>query len=148
MAAGPPNLVFANPIYGKAKVDALASCDLYVQLSRWEGMSFALLEAMSVGTPCVVSEEVATTVDEPGCMITLSTQVDVAARIVRELLAESSRRSRVGRSAREWVTRHCSPEAVTSALLVVYEEAATSHVVRDGALKLALAGRVQKAHRG
>jgi glycosyltransferase involved in cell wall biosynthesis len=43
---------------GAARYDALAAADVFVLMSRWEGMSLALLEALSVGTPAIVSEAV------------------------------------------------------------------------------------------
>jgi glycosyltransferase involved in cell wall biosynthesis len=44
--------------YGPALHQALAAADAFVLLSRWEGLPMALLEALSFGTPAVVSPEV------------------------------------------------------------------------------------------
>jgi glycosyltransferase involved in cell wall biosynthesis len=38
-----------------AVLATLKTADIYLQASHWEGMSFALLEAMTLGKPCVVS---------------------------------------------------------------------------------------------
>lgn len=43
---------------GVAYSSALASADVFVLLSRWEGQSIALLEALSLGVPAIVSHEV------------------------------------------------------------------------------------------
>lgn len=39
----------------EAVLATVRTADIYLQASRWEGMSFALLEAMTLGKPCVVS---------------------------------------------------------------------------------------------
>jgi glycosyltransferase involved in cell wall biosynthesis len=47
-----------GPRFGNQLHEALASCDLFVLLSRWEAMPMALLEALSHGKPAVVSSAV------------------------------------------------------------------------------------------
>lgn len=47
-----------GPRFGLRLHEALASCDTFVLLSRWEGMPMALLEALSHGTPALVSPAV------------------------------------------------------------------------------------------
>lgn len=39
----------------EAVLATVKTADIYLQASHWEGMSFALLEAMALGKPCVVS---------------------------------------------------------------------------------------------
>jgi glycosyltransferase involved in cell wall biosynthesis len=39
----------------EAVLATVKTADIYLQASRWEGMSFALIEAMALGKPCVVS---------------------------------------------------------------------------------------------
>lgn len=45
-----------GPIEGAEKIDFLCHADFYVMPSRWESFSIALLEAMALGVPCVVSD--------------------------------------------------------------------------------------------
>jgi glycosyltransferase involved in cell wall biosynthesis len=47
-----------GPRFGLRLDEALASCDVFVLLSRWEGMPMALLEALSHGKPALVSPAV------------------------------------------------------------------------------------------
>lgn len=47
-----------GPLSGTPVAEALEAADLFLLLSRWEGMPLALLEALSHGTPALVSEEV------------------------------------------------------------------------------------------
>lgn len=60
-AWAPGNFRLAPPVFGDDKWRALAGASLYVQPSRWEGVSTALLDAMAVGVPCAVSPYVAAT---------------------------------------------------------------------------------------
>lgn len=39
----------------EAVLATVRTADIYLQASRWEGMSFALIEAMTLGKPCIVS---------------------------------------------------------------------------------------------
>ncbi len=43
-------------IYGNEKKERLLNSDIFIQTSRHEGMPLGILEAMSYGIPCVVSE--------------------------------------------------------------------------------------------
>jgi glycosyltransferase involved in cell wall biosynthesis len=47
-----------GPRFGTQLHQALASCDVFILLSRWEAMPMALLEALSHGRPAVVSPAV------------------------------------------------------------------------------------------
>jgi poly(glycerol-phosphate) alpha-glucosyltransferase len=59
------NLVVADPAYGKEKWEILASADVFVHVSRWEASPpIAVLEAMAVGLPCLLSAVV-----DPECRI-------------------------------------------------------------------------------
>jgi glycosyltransferase involved in cell wall biosynthesis len=46
---------FVGPVYGEEKWKLMEAADLFVHTSRWEGIPFAVLEAMSLGKPVVVS---------------------------------------------------------------------------------------------
>lgn len=46
---------FTGGLYGLDKWNALASADFFVHTSRWEGMPFALIEALAMAKPCLVT---------------------------------------------------------------------------------------------
>jgi glycosyltransferase involved in cell wall biosynthesis len=48
-------VVLAGPVFGEAKWQQLSQARLFIHTSRWEGMPFALLEAMAVGRPVLVT---------------------------------------------------------------------------------------------
>lgn len=49
------HVIFAGPKYGKEKFDMLAACDVFVQPSRSEAMPFAVLEALAMQKPCLIT---------------------------------------------------------------------------------------------
>lgn len=48
-------VIFVGPLYGKAKFDYLSGTDVFVHTSRWEGLSFAVLEAFASAKPCLLT---------------------------------------------------------------------------------------------
>lgn len=51
------DFVFLNDaIVGEEKVQKLLDCDIFIQTSRSEGMPMGILEALSYGLPCLVTE--------------------------------------------------------------------------------------------
>jgi len=54
----PANVFFHDPVYGAAKAEVLAGATMYLQMSRGEGFPVSVTEAMSLGTPCAISENV------------------------------------------------------------------------------------------
>ncbi|MGC9318097.1 MAG: glycosyltransferase family 4 protein [Armatimonadota bacterium] len=102
----------------------LSALDLFVMPSLWEGMPYALVEAMAVGLP-VVGSAVPGIVDliEPGRTGWLAPVGDaegLAATIV-QALREEGISTRMGQAGRELVVREHSRERMLEALAGVYE---------------------------
>jgi glycosyltransferase involved in cell wall biosynthesis len=66
---------------------ALAAARLFTLLSRWEGLPMALLEALSLGTPALVSPEVERLVGVAGAGAGWLAAPGSAGRVLRELAA-------------------------------------------------------------
>jgi len=47
---------FAGSAYAGEKFDYLLSSDFFVHTSRWEGLSFSVIEALACGKPCLVTQ--------------------------------------------------------------------------------------------
>lgn len=48
-------VVFTGPLFGRTKFDFLAGADVFVHTSRWEGLSFSVLEAFACARPCMLT---------------------------------------------------------------------------------------------
>lgn len=107
-----------------------AAMDVFVLSSRWEGMAYALLEAMASGRACVSTdvngsaEALGTADPASACGVIVPREDPPAlATAVAELLADEARRVRFGREARARVARSFSVDAMVAATLDVYHEA-------------------------
>ncbi len=100
----------------------LAAADFFVLPSLREGLSFALLEAMSLGLPCVVSDAPGN-VEAVGDAGIIVRRGDVAGfeRAFRRLLDRGERVS-LGRQAHERVTQHFSVGEMVRQTERVYDE--------------------------
>ncbi len=99
--------------------------DVYVQPSRWEGLSLAMLQAMGAGLPVVVSRvSGALTVVKDGVNGRLVNAGDPAslAAAVLELYRQPEERRRLGEMARRTVYENYSQEAMLRRLESLYLE--------------------------
>lgn len=100
----------------------LAASDLFVNASRWEGLSVAILEAMAAGLPVV-----ATGVGDTPHIVVVGTGVVVPpqhparlAEALRALLDQPQALSVMGSAAREHILRHYSLAAWVEQFLIWY----------------------------
>jgi starch synthase len=101
--------------------DWLSAADAYVTLSRTEGLPVAPLEAMACGLPVVASDahglaDIFRDGEAAGGILTPRGSADAAAAALAALLADPTRRARLGRAAREAVARRYGLEPVGQAL--------------------------------
>lgn len=85
----------------------VAALDIYVQTSLWEGLSYAILEAMALGRPVVVSAVPANReIVRHGVTGFLGADAAEMAAHVRRLATDADLRRRMGEAARDYVRRH------------------------------------------
>lgn len=124
-------------------IDRLREKDVFVLVSRAEGLSNALLEAMAQGLPCVASSIGGNTdllspqtepaeiphggflIAENGLLVNRDDPEGLALAL-RALADDEGLRARLGRSAQAWVIRHCSLEQVAARYLDLYVELLSS----------------------
>ena len=122
-ATAPSNLRFLAPVFDEHKLDVLAQADAFVLLSRMEGMSIALLEALATGLPCLVSEEVAQTMPPAPSEAMLLASVSRASE-VSEFLSSPHRLAAGSEQAASYARQHFGLPGVVEKLNRLYERVA------------------------
>ncbi|MEJ2750554.1 MAG: glycosyltransferase family 4 protein, partial [Anaerolineae bacterium] len=106
-------------------LEHLQQADLFVLPSRAEGISNALLEAMTCGLPVIVSAIPGNvdviTHDQNGLRFTVD-DPDSLAQNITSLLTQPHQRERLGRQARQTVERHYSLSSVADQYIALYQD--------------------------
>lgn len=101
----------------------LGSSDVFCLPSRWEGLPFALLEAMMRGLPCVATDvgDVATTVGDAGVIVPARDAGALAAALLA-LTREPARRRELGAAAHRRAAAEYSVDRMVARTVAVYDE--------------------------
>jgi len=114
---------FSGPAFGEEKWKLLAGADVFVHLSRWEGLSISVLEALAMRKPVLVSRAADPGGIEDaraGVVVDLDiTNVVEALRMLSVLPRESLRE--MGRNGRILVETKYNWENIASRLLEAYD---------------------------
>ncbi|GHD66857.1 glycosyltransferase [Jeongeupia chitinilytica] len=100
---------------------ALATLDVYIQTSRWEGLPVAVIEAMAAGLPVVATDVVGNRdlVRNGDNGYLVNDAAGFAERLV-PLIADAAERRAIGARARSFVAAHYSLDTMMSTLYDVY----------------------------
>jgi glycosyltransferase involved in cell wall biosynthesis len=132
VSKAPSNFELSPAVFDDDKWRRLSQAQSFVQLSRAEGLSLALIEAMAMGVPCVVSAEVGATL--PHCERSVALIVDddmrVAADQIGALLLDDERLAQLSRAAIAFVDDRLSPAKVAGRLEATYEHVLGSERVK------------------
>ena len=133
-ATGDPRILFTGMLGGRKLEELFSNCYLYVQPSVVEGLSIALLEAMSYGNCCLVSdiEENREAVDCTGVAFRSEDPEDLASQL-QALIGSPHRVRELGEAARMRVQAHYSWDLVTSRIEELYESMRGAESVRGQA---------------
>lgn len=102
--------------------------DVFVQCSRYEGMSYAVLDAMAMAKPIVATEVPgnADAIEDGYCgLLVPPRSPEVLARAIEQLVDCPDEAARLGICARERAMHEFSLESQLDGLATLYEEAAT-----------------------
>jgi len=80
-------IVFVGPVFGERKWELLSRARIFLHTSRWEGMPFALLEAMAIGRPALITAatNIATDLSNARAGIVVAPDTDAIAEGLRQM---------------------------------------------------------------
>jgi len=123
LAGGHPHILFPGFVEGRALAELFSNAALYVQPSEIEGLSIALLEAMSYGNCCLVSDipENIEAIGDAGFTFRNKDVVDLA-EAMKRLLASEPLRLSVAERARKRVGQCYDWDAITTDFTSLYAQ--------------------------
>jgi glycosyltransferase involved in cell wall biosynthesis len=114
---------FVGPLYGPAKLDALAGCALFVHRPRYEGFGMTVVEAMAAGRPVLTTAACGVARECPRGVLDSSEDSDeaFAAAMVRRCSADAAAETEaLAARGRDWVRRELSWDAIARRVRELY----------------------------
>jgi glycosyltransferase involved in cell wall biosynthesis len=126
--SAPGNFHLAAPVHAAEKEAVLATASLYVQTSRWEGLSMAVIEAMAAGTPCAVSTYIARSMGltDGATALVLCSDPPHAAAQIRSALRNQQNLRAMARVAHDQANVRYNGHTVAAASIAAYRTATSA----------------------
>ena len=121
LAGSDPRILFPGFVEGRLLEELFSHCYVYVQPSEAEGLSLSILEAMSYGNCCLVSDipENLEAIGDAGFHF-INKNVDDLADRLRWLLEHSGEVASVNVGAKERIRRHYSWQSISEQMEKLY----------------------------
>lgn len=125
----PGRVRLLGPTFGEDKARMMARAGVFVLPSRKEGMPLVVLEAMSQGVPCVVSEVGSVPemiVDGHDGVLVTPGDVESLGRALTDLVGDAGRRESIGEGSRRRWLESFTDDAMVARLAGVWDRAISS----------------------
>lgn len=118
-----PHIRITGPLEHSEMLRQIASADIVVIPSRFEGFGLAALEAMSLSKPVVATTAggLPEVVSDTGLLVPPSNPAALA-KAIEALADDPALRARLGDAARARAVGHFSPKAIAAQLLALYQK--------------------------
>lgn len=118
------DVIWTGFLESSHKAAALAAADMFVLPSYSENFGNVVIEAMSYGTPVIISDQVGIhrEIASNSASLVVPCSSDALATAMAKLLDDRSMRYSIGQQGRKLVTSHFSNPAITSQLVDLYTD--------------------------
>jgi glycosyltransferase involved in cell wall biosynthesis len=112
-----------DAISGIEKEKELLSCDVFIQTSRFEGMPLGILEAMSYGIPCLVTQgtTLGESIEQAGAGWMAANDSKSIAEKFEQIIVEKNFFSRKGEAGKAFVEKEFSWEEIAKKTIEMYK---------------------------
>jgi len=117
-------VILNHEIFGRDKIKKILEADIFIQTSRFEGMPLGILEAMSYGVPCLVTEgtTLATLISKNECGWSSTTNARDLSYVIIKAVQEHDLWKKYGNNARNVVTKMFSWKKVAKTAVDSYKK--------------------------
>ena len=126
---------FVGFVDGSQRLELLRSSSLFVLPSRDENFGLAVVEAMAVGLPVVVTHgvDLSPDIERAGAGVVVELGVIELAGAIRDLALNSSKRVSMGKAGRDMVASRFAPRRVGCQLVGLYKGCLSSDTMEEHA---------------
>ncbi|MEX5396990.1 glycosyltransferase [Streptococcus sp. ZJ93] len=114
----------SDSLAGIDKEQALLACDLFIQTSRFEGMPLGILEALSYGIPCLVTEgtTLGEQIEQASAGWVAQTNAESIATVLEKAVQEQAFYAKKGNAAARMIKEQFSWDKIAQETMVHYRQ--------------------------